>query len=112
MGLEIGALVAGGPLVADGPLGTALIEAGLEAGGSGEAWLLDPGRRPRIGSIHRAYAEAGAQVLLTATFGANPWRLARAGLQDRLEEIAGVAAALARDASGPGRLVAGSIGPS
>jgi 5-methyltetrahydrofolate--homocysteine methyltransferase len=112
MQLDLAALTAARPLVADGPMGTALIDAGMQAGDSAEAWLLEPTRRPAIGSVHRAYADAGARLLLTATFGADPWRLARSGLDDRLEEIVAVAVGLARHASAPGGLVAGSIGPS
>ena len=71
--------------------------------------LNDP---DRVRSVHRAYAEAGADVIATNTFGGNRIRLERAGFADRVEEFNVAAALLAREASGDDVLVAGDIGPS
>ncbi|MCC6420853.1 MAG: methionine synthase [Gemmataceae bacterium] len=79
--------------------------------------LAQPGL---IGDIHRAYLEAGADIVETCTFNATPIGLAEFGLQDRVFEINKAAAELARaaadewtrrDADRP-RFVAGSIGPT
>lgn len=55
--------------------------------------------------------EAGARVLLTNSFGANRFRLAAHGLEDRVVAINEAAARLARQAAGEGAFVAGSVGP-
>jgi 5-methyltetrahydrofolate--homocysteine methyltransferase len=93
----------------DGGIGTQLQLAGLPAGACGEVWNVE---RPDIVSgIHRAYAEAGAEALLTNTFGGSPLALARHGLGHRARELNRAAAALARDAAGDERWVLGDVGP-
>lgn len=64
-----------------------------------------------IREIHRAYAEAGADILTTNSFGANANKLATFGLAEKTREINLAATRLARECAGPDRLVAGSIGP-
>ena len=67
-----------------------------------------------IGSIHREYLGAGADLIETATFGANRPRLKPYGLSDRAGRLARRGAQLAREArevSGRDSLVAGSLGP-
>src|SRR5262245_62028621 len=67
-----------------------------------------------IEEIHRAYLAAGAELIETNTFGANPVRLAVHGLEDRCRVIArqGVKIArAAREIVGADALVGGSIGP-
>src|SRR3954468_198446 len=67
-----------------------------------------------IGSIHREYIQAGADIIETNTFGANRLRLAPYGLADRTARLNRRAAQLAREArdvAGREVLVAGSIGP-
>lgn len=64
-----------------------------------------------IREIHRAYAEAGADILTTNSFGANANKLATFGLAEKAREINLAATRLARECAGPDRLVAGSIGP-
>jgi len=64
-----------------------------------------------IRGIHRAYAEAGADVLTTNSFGANANKLAAFGLADRMRPINEAAVRLARECAGDDRLVAGSVGP-
>ncbi len=105
------ALLAGdGPIVADGAMGTELLRAGAAPGERLEAWVLDPGRAPLVAAVHRAYRDAGARIVLANSFGANPIRLGLSAA--RSEEIARAAAALAREAVGPGVVVAGSVGPT
>ena len=58
------------PLILDGGMGTLLQERGLRAGETPEDWNVE--RPDDIAAIHRAYVQAGAQVLYANTFGANP----------------------------------------
>src|SRR5688572_13925922 len=89
----------------------------LFAGGVPQRACLDElaTTRPQlVGSIHRAYLEAGADLIETATFGANRVRLAAFGLGDRTHAFNRAAARVAREArdvAGRDALVAGSIGP-
>jgi 5-methyltetrahydrofolate--homocysteine methyltransferase len=100
------------PIVADGPMGTRLAELGLPAGEAPERWILEPGGRAAVRAVHRAYRNAGAQILLTNTFGANPTRLALHGLAGRLDEINRTGAQIARLEAGRKAVVAGSMGPT
>ena len=104
---------AGGVLLADGAMGTMLFDSGLEFGEAPERWNLE--QPARIGAVHAGYLAAGSQVLLTNTFGANRFRLALHGLEDRVAELnrAGVEVLQAAiRAAGRPALVAGDIGPS
>jgi methionine synthase I (cobalamin-dependent) len=104
----LAALTGERPLLLDGGLGSMLIARGLGGGEAPERWVLERGAE--VAAVHRAYAEAGADAVQTATFGAHPSRLARAGLGGRSEEIARAAVALARAAGA--RFVVGDVGPS
>src|SRR5262245_38060213 len=64
-----------------------------------------------IKDIHREYIRAGAELVETNTFGANPVKLATHGLADETEKINAAAARLAREAAGARAAVAGAIGP-
>jgi homocysteine S-methyltransferase len=89
----------------------------LYAGGVPQRACLDElaTTRPQlVGSIHRAYLDAGADLIETATFGANRVRLAAYGLSAevvRFNRAAAKVAREARDVAGREALVAGSIGP-
>jgi len=97
-------------LLGDGAMGTQLQLAGLELGGCGEAWNLD--RPERVLAIQRAYAEAGADYLLTNTFGGSRIRLERHGPGPDVRGINAAGARLAREAFGDRRgLVLGDVGP-
>jgi methionine synthase I (cobalamin-dependent) len=103
-------LASGDILIADGATGTMLQDAGLPTGMPGEAWVLD--RPDEILNLHRAYAEAGSQLILTSTFGGTRPRLKAAGLDPQVTEISRRAAELARKAAGEDRYVGGDIGPT
>jgi 5-methyltetrahydrofolate--homocysteine methyltransferase len=91
-------------------MGALLQGEGLAPGQAPEEFMVEhPGA---VLAVHGAYARAGADVLLTNTFGASPLRLAEAGLADRCAEVNGLAVRLAREASGSRSLVAGDVGPS
>jgi 5-methyltetrahydrofolate--homocysteine methyltransferase len=100
-------------LVADGATGTNLFEAGLMTGDSPELWNID--HPDRIADLHRGMAEAGADIILTNTFGCNRYRMALHGAQDRVAELNVAGARIARevaDAAGRPVVVAGSMGPT
>lgn len=96
------------PLLADGAMGTMLQAAGLPPGAPPELWNLE--RPEAVLRVHSSYLEAGARLILTNSFGANPIKLASAGLPDRTQEINQQAVRLARRA-GEG-LVGASVGPT
>lgn len=100
-------------LVADGAMGTALFDGGLEPGGSPE--LLNVDNPELIESVHRSYVDVGADVVLTNTFGGNRFRMELHKLEDRVAELNIAAAAVARRAAASADrpvAVAGSIGPT
>ena len=95
----------------DGGMGTLLQENGLDDGGSGELWNVE---RPEvIEKIHEAYAEAGARLLTTNTFGGTRPRLAMHGLEHRVHDVNRAGAEIAtRVARRHGAYVAGDLGPT
>lgn len=102
-------LQTGEVMVADGAMGTMLQAAGLPPGTPPEGWLLE--NPEAVIGVHRAYIEAGADLILTCTFGATKPRLERSGLGDRVGEINRRAVEVAREAAGGEVFVAGDIGP-
>jgi methionine synthase I (cobalamin-dependent) len=97
-------------LLADGATGTNYQNMGIEPGVAPEEWVLDSPDRVR--ELHRRFADAGSDLVLTCTFGATTPRLADGPLAGRAIEVNTRAAALAREAVGDDRLVAGSLGPT
>jgi len=97
-------------LVADGATGTMLQSEGLQPGRVPEAWVLE--RPDTIRELHRSYVQAGANIILTCSFGGNRYRLENDGLADRVEEVNRRAAELARDIAGNDVFVAGDMGPT
>ena len=104
-------LAARGVVLVDGGMGTLLQDMGLDDGGSGELWNLD--RPDAVRDAHRAYAESGARVLTTNTFGGTRPRLEMHGLGDMVHQLNEAGARLARkEADRVGALVAGDVGPT
>ncbi len=97
-------------LVGDGAMGTQLMLAGLEQGSCGEFWNL--AHPERVLAIQRRYAEAGADCLITNTFGASRTMLQRHAHAADLRAINQAGVRLAREAFGsrPG-YVLGDLGP-
>ena len=99
------------PVLLDGGMGTLLQDRGLEDGAPGELWNLE--NPDAVRAAHAAYADAGARVLTTNTFGGTRQRLGMHGLGDRLAEVNRTAAQIARSvADDQGLLVAGDLGPT
>ncbi|MEW6338314.1 MAG: homocysteine S-methyltransferase family protein [Acidobacteriota bacterium] len=107
---DLAALARERVVLLDGGVGSMLIAAGLEAGRAPESWVLE--HPERVAAVHRAYAEAGSDIVHACTFGATPPRLAAAGLEGRCREVNAGAVRLAREAVGGRALVAGDIGPT
>ncbi len=107
-------------LILDGGMGTLLEAEGLVAADYGGETLdglnenLNVMKPGVIESIHRAYMDAGADVLTTNTFGAHPVVLKEYGLEDKTRELAMEGARLARKIAEGKRevYVAGSLGPT
>ena len=97
-------------LVCDGAMGTQLMLAGLEQGGCGEAWNLT--HPERVLAIQKRYADAGADCIITNTFGGSRIMLRRHGHEAELAQINLAGAHITREASGgrPG-FVLGDVGP-
>jgi 5-methyltetrahydrofolate--homocysteine methyltransferase len=103
------ALRSGHILLMDGAMGTEVQRAEIGDGECYEAWNLT---RPEIiREIHRAYVAAGATVLVTNTFQANPVALSRHRQQDNLRRIIEAGITLARSALANGGWVLADIGP-
>ncbi|MSR22388.1 MAG: bifunctional homocysteine S-methyltransferase/methylenetetrahydrofolate reductase [Gemmatimonadetes bacterium] len=95
--------------VLDGAMGTLLYDRGVFVNVCyDELSLTRPGL---VEEIHREYVAAGAEILETNTFGANPVKLSGFGLEEKTEEINRAAAELARRAAGSRARVVGAIGP-
>jgi len=100
-------LLIDGPLLADGGMGTALIDAGAQVGACFELLNVDdPGR---VAGVHARFVAAGSDIVLTNTFGASRFRLDAHGFAPRVDELNRAGVGLARDAGA--RFVAGSMGP-
>ncbi|MBI4882244.1 MAG: homocysteine S-methyltransferase family protein [Planctomycetes bacterium] len=102
-------LRAGETLVADGAMGSMLMQRGLEAGACPEA--LNLSRPELLEEIARLYLEAGADLVQTNSFGGSPAKLERYGLEPRCEEVNRAAVAAVRRAVGERALIYGSCGP-
>ena len=97
-------------LVFDGATGTMLQRLGLKPGGCPDELCL---KNPElVKKVHRAYVEAGSDIVTTNTFGANRAKLEEYSLEGALREINIAAARCAREAIGDRRFVAGGIGPT
>ena len=105
-------ILASQTLLADGAMGTMLHTRGVGFDKCfDELNLTNPSA---VAEIHREYIEAGAQLIITNTFGANRFKLTKHGLQDDVVEINKASVDLAKrvvSASFKDVLVAGDVGP-
>ncbi|PRY78721.1 5-methyltetrahydrofolate--homocysteine methyltransferase [Yoonia maritima] len=100
-------------LMADGATGTNLFNMGLMSGDAPEMWNVD--ETAKIKALYSGAADAGSDIFLTNSFGANASRLKLHGAESRVHELNKAAAELGRevaDASGRKIVVAGSVGPT
>jgi homocysteine S-methyltransferase len=96
-------------LLADGAMGTMLYAKGVYINTCfDELNLTRPGL---VTEIHKEYVDAGAEIIETNTFGANRYKLAAHGIEDRVKEINQAGAEIARSAAGSGAFIAGAVGP-
>ncbi|MHC4123393.1 MAG: homocysteine S-methyltransferase family protein [Planctomycetota bacterium] len=94
----------------DGAMGTQLIAHGVETGKCNDHLSIElPGT---VLSVHQSYFEAGSDAVITNTFGATKYALARHGLSEKVEEINRAAVKIACEASGEDRYVLGDMGPT
>jgi len=97
-------------LVCDGAMGTQLMLAGLESGACGEVWNLT--HPERVQAIQRRYADAGADCIITNTFGGSRIMLRRHNHADDLRAINQAGVRIAREAfAGREGYVLGDLGP-
>ena len=97
-------------LPCDGAMSTFLMERGV-------AWErcfeeLSASDATLVRSVHSAYLDAGARLIETNSFGSNSLKLAKHGLEHRVDELNVMAAQIATfAAAGRNATVAGSVGP-
>ena len=97
-------------ILGDGAFGTYLYEKGIDFGKNID--LLNLKNPDLIYSVHEEYIRAGSQLIETNTFGANRFKLQKAGKEEQVEEINLTGARLAVKAAGHDVYVAGSVGPT
>ncbi len=96
-------------IILDGAMGTQLHERGIAFDSSFETANVD---KPHwVREVHESFLQAGADAILTNTFGANRYRLGRHQLEDRLQEFLEAGGNLARECAGDRAWVIGSLGP-
>ncbi len=100
-------------LMADGATGTNLFNMGLSSGDAPEMWNIE--KADNIRKLYQGAVDAGSDIFLTNSFGANASRLKLHNLQGRTHELNKIAAELGReiaDKAGRPVVVAGSMGPT
>jgi len=98
------------PLLCDGAMGTQLMLAGLQQGNCGEEWNVT--HPERVLAIQRRYTRAGAQCIITNTFGGSRIMLNRHSFGGRAAEFNKAGVAIARQSfDGREGYVLGDIGP-
>jgi 5-methyltetrahydrofolate--homocysteine methyltransferase len=96
--------------VSDGAWGTFLQQKGLKPGECPEEWNIS--HPDNVFEIAKSYIDAGADMILTNSFGGNEFKLSMYGLQDKVVKLNRVAAKISRKAAGSENYVLGSIGPT
>lgn len=101
------AKLAEGRILLDGATGSNLMKAGMPRGVCTEKWVLE--HEEVLIDLQRAYVEAGSQILMAPTFGANRRNLTSYGLQDQLKEMNRALLALSFRAAEGRAYVAGDL---
>jgi len=94
-------------LILDGAMGTELQKRGFTSGCPDELNIKDP---EIVKAVHKSYYEAGSDLILTNTFGANKIKLGEYGLSDKVKEINEAAVRNVREAC-PNALDVAEVGP-
>jgi len=110
MGKLLERIAEGRVLISDGAWGTFLHQKGLKADECPESWNLE--RPDDVLEIASSYVEAGADIILTNSFGGSPAKLEGYGLRDQTYELNRAAAKISKEAAGDTVLVLGSVGPT
>ncbi len=97
-------------LLSDGAWGTFLQKKGLRPGECPELWCVE--RAADVLDVARRYVAAGCDMIETNSFGGTRFKLEFFGLEGRVAELNRAAAAISREAAGPGRHVIASVGPT
>lgn len=97
-------------LVSDGAWGTFLYKKGLSVREAPESW--NESRPEDVFDVAKAYVDAGADMILTNSFGGSRLKLKQYGLEDKAYALNKAAAEISRKAAGESVLVLGSIGPT
>ena len=99
-----------GVFLLDGAMGTQLFVRGVAPGVCNDAICVES--PDIVADIHRAYLQAGSDAVITNTFGANRFTLARHRYAEKAREINKAGAEVARRAAGAEKYVLGDIGPT
>ena len=94
-------------LIADGAWGTEMVKRGLAPGEPPELWNLN--RPDDVRAIAKSYKDAGADIILTNTFGGSRFKIKRAGITEDIKEINRKGVELSKEVAGDS-LVFASIG--
>lgn len=100
----------GHTLISDGACGTELHKRGLKPGECPENWNLT--HHDDVLAIAKGYIDAGSDIILTNSFGANPVKLKNYKLNEKTIELNRAAAMISREAAGDTHIVFGSMGPT
>jgi hypothetical protein len=98
------------PIITDGAWGTQLQALGLTPGDCPDHWNLT--HPDEVRKVAQRYVDAGSQVILTNTFGANRIMLAGHHLADKVKEINAAGVRISKEAAGTRAMVFASIGPT
>lgn len=97
-------------LISDGAWGTELSNAGLKPGVSPESWNLE--NPDAVRRVAQSYVDAGADIIITNTFGGNRRKLEKSRLAEKAAEINRTGAAISKEAANGSALVFASMGPT
>ena len=109
-GAELLRRLAAGFLIGDGGTGAMLRASGLSSEDCEEEWNVS--HPDAVIAVHRAFREAGSDIVQTNTFQGSRTKLAKRGLGEQTGELNTAGARLTREAVGEDGFVAGSIGPT
>lgn len=110
MGKILDKMKEGKVLISDGAWGTFLHQKGLKVQECPESWNIE--RPDDVLEIAKSYVDAGADIILTNSFGGSPFKLEGYGLKQKTYELNKAAGEISKKAAGDKALVLGSLGPT